>query len=117
VVNNSFRLDAVFAALSDPTRRRIVERLARKPLTVGEIASEFAVSQPAISKHLKVLERSGLLEREIDGRVHHCRLDPKAMHAASAWIAEQRRYWNAAFERLDAYFERTSRNTERKRRS
>jgi DNA-binding transcriptional ArsR family regulator len=114
MVNNSLGLDAVFGALADPTRRRIVERLARGALTVGEIASEFSVSQPAISKHLKVLERSGLLEREIDGRVHHCRLDPAAMRAASTWIDEQRRYWNAAFERLDAYFERT---TERKKRS
>ena len=70
-----------FAALGDPTRRRIVERLARGRLTVGEIASEFSMSQPAISKHLKVLERSGLLEREIDGRVHHCCLDPKAMQS------------------------------------
>jgi DNA-binding transcriptional ArsR family regulator len=118
MVNNSSGLDAVFAALSDPTRRRIVERLARGRLTVGEIASEFSVSQPAISKHLKVLERSGLLEREIDGRVHRCRLEPKAMQAASTWIEEQRRYWNAAFERLDAYFERTTEHApERKKRS
>lgn len=118
MVNNSAGLDAVFAALSDPTRRRIVERLAHRRLTVGEIASEFSVSQPAISKHLKVLERSGLLEREVDGRVHHCRLDPQAMQAASSWIEEQRRFWNAAFERLDAYFERTTeRTTERKKRS
>ncbi len=117
MVNNGSGLDAVFAALSDPTRRRIVERLARGRLTVGEIASEFSVSQPAISKHLKVLERSGLLEREIDGRVHHCRLEPKAMQAASTWIEEQRRYWNAAFERLDAYFERTTQSApERKKR-
>jgi DNA-binding transcriptional ArsR family regulator len=114
MVNNSLRLDAVFAALSDPTRRRIVERLAQRRLTVGQIASEFSMSQPAISKHLKVLERCGLLNREIDGRVHHCRLDPRAMQAASGWIEEQRRFWNAAFERLDAYFERTP---ERKKRS
>jgi DNA-binding transcriptional ArsR family regulator len=117
MVNNSSGLDAVFAALSDPTRRRIVERLARGRLTVGEIASEFSVSQPAISKHIKVLERSGLLEREIDGRVHHCRLEPQAMQTATTWIEEQRRYWNAAFERLDAYFERTTEpTTERKKR-
>lgn len=114
MVNNAAELDAVFSALGDPTRRRIVERLARGRLTVGQIASEFSMSQPAISKHLKVLERSGLLEREIDGRVHHCFLDPKAMQSASTWIEEQRRYWNSAFERLDAYFERTS---ERKKRS
>jgi DNA-binding transcriptional ArsR family regulator len=107
MVNNSLSLDAVFAALGDPTRRRIVERLARERLTVGEIASEFSMSQPAISKHLKVLERSGLLTREIDGRVHHCSLDPRAMRVASTWLTEQRRFWNAAFERLDAYFERT----------
>ena len=114
MVNNAAELDAVFSALGDPTRRRIVERLARGRLTVGQIASEFSMSQPAISKHLKVLERSGLLEREIDGRVHRCRLDPKAMQNASTWLDEQRRFWKAAFERLDAYFERTS---ERKKRS
>ena len=91
-----------------------MERLARGRLTVGEIASEFSVSQPAVSKHLKVLERSGLLTREVDGRVHRCSLDPTAMQLASTWLDEQRRFWNAAFERLDAYFERT---TERKKRS
>ncbi|MGD0967604.1 MAG: metalloregulator ArsR/SmtB family transcription factor [Candidatus Aquilonibacter sp.] len=107
MVNNR-ALDGVFAALSDPTRRRIVERLARGRLTVGEIASEFSVSQPAISKHLKVLERAGLLQRQIDGRVHHCRLDPKAMQDASTWIEEQRRFWEAAFSRLDDYFARNS---------
>jgi DNA-binding transcriptional ArsR family regulator len=110
MVNNSAGLSGVFAALADPTRRRIVERLARGRLTVGEIASEFSVSQPAISKHLKVLERAGLLERQIDGRVHHCRLDPKAMQDASMWIEEQRRFWEAAFSRLDEYF---ARNPER----
>lgn len=113
MVNNSTGLDAVFSALSDPTRRRIVERLSRSRLTVGEIASEFSMSQPAISKHLKVLEHSGLLMREIDGRVHHCSLNPAAMLAASTWLDEQRRFWKAAFERLDAYFART---TERKKR-
>ncbi len=110
MVNNSLRLDAVFAALSDPTRRRIVERLAHSRLTVGQIASEFSMSQPAVSKHLKVLERSGLLNREIDGRVHHCELEPKAMQAASSWLEEQRRFWEATFARLDDYF---ARNPER----
>ncbi len=117
MVNNAPTLNAIFAALGDPTRRRIVERLARGRLTVGEIASEFAVSQPAISKHLKVLERCGLLTREIDGRVHHCSLDPVAMQSASTWLDEQRRFWKGAFERLDAYFERTTDTTERKKRS
>lgn len=110
MVNYPIQLDAVFSALGDPTRRRIVERLAHSRLTVGEIASEFSMSQPGISKHLKVLERSGLLNREIDGRVHHCRLDPRAMQAASGWIEEQRRFWEATFARLDDYF---ARNPER----
>lgn len=99
---NEIQLDAVFSALSDPTRRRIVERLARKPLTVGEIASEFPISQPAISKHLRVLESSGLIEREVIGRTHHLNLSPQAMEAASEWMERQRRYWNAVLDRLDS---------------
>jgi DNA-binding transcriptional ArsR family regulator len=98
---NESQLDAVFAALADPTRRRIVERLARKPLSVGEIAAEFTISQPAISKHVRVLESSGLVEREIVGRVHVLNLTPEAMSAASAWMERQRRYWTAALDRLD----------------
>jgi DNA-binding transcriptional ArsR family regulator len=92
MVNNSTGLDAVFGALSDPTRRRIVERLARGRLTVGEIAAEFSVSQPAISKHLKVLERCGLLTREINGRMHYCGLEAAPMRSASTWLDEQRRF-------------------------
>jgi len=107
MVNNSAGLDAIFAALGDPTRRRIVERLAGGRLSVGELASEFAMSQPAVSKHIKVLERSGLLERDVEGRVHRCRLDPDAMAAAAGWLDTQRRFWEAAFGRLDDYFART----------
>jgi DNA-binding transcriptional ArsR family regulator len=101
-------LDAVFGALSDPTRRRIVERLARQPMTVGEIAAGFTISQPGISKHVRILEEAGLLKREIDGRVHRCRLDPDAMAAASSWIDKQREFWNSTFDRLDALLARTS---------
>lgn len=104
MVNN---IDALFSALGDPTRRRIVERLARRSLTVGEISAGFGISKPAISKHVRILEESGLLAREIDGRVHRCRLQPHAMKAAAAWFARQERYWLAAFDRLDAYFETT----------
>lgn len=100
MVNNNTALDAVFSALGDPTRRRILERLARGPLTVGEIASGFSISQPAISKHVKVLEESGLLARRIDGRVHQCTLAPRAMETASDWLETQRRYWSAALDRL-----------------
>lgn len=94
-------LDAVFSALSDPTRRAILERLARGPLTAGQIAAQFSISQPGVSKHLRVLESSGLLRREIEGRYHRCTLAPKAMAAASAWIDRQREFWNAALDRLD----------------
>jgi DNA-binding transcriptional ArsR family regulator len=94
-------LDSVFAALADPTRRRIVERLARRPLTIGEIGSEFPISQPAISKHVRVLEEAGLLERTIEGRVHYCSISPQTMQEVSAWIDRQRRYWNGALDRLE----------------
>jgi DNA-binding transcriptional ArsR family regulator len=98
---NYSRLDQIFSALSDPTRRRIVERLARKRLTVGEIASEFPMSQPAISKHVRILEESGLLQREIVGRTHYCTLSPEAMDSASRWIERQRRFWNETLDRLE----------------
>lgn len=99
MVNNA-KLDGVFAALADPTRRRIVERLARGPLTVGEIASGFSISQPAISRHVRVLEDSGLLDRQVSGRVHRCTLSPKVMHTASSWIDKQTAFWNATLDRL-----------------
>jgi DNA-binding transcriptional ArsR family regulator len=113
MVNNS-SLDLVFNALADPTRRRIVERLSRRSLTVGEIAAEFSISQPAISKHVRVLEESGLLQREIVGRVHHCTLSPAAMESALKWIEKQRAYWNAALDRLDALLASESSNSKRK---
>lgn len=94
-------VDSIFAALADPTRRRIVERLARKPLTIGEIASEFPISQPAISKHVRVLEEAGVLHRTIEGRVHYCTISPQAMQEVSAWIDRQRRHWNGALDRLE----------------
>lgn len=102
MVNNQ-AIDAVFAALADPTRRRIVEKLARRSLTVGEIASEFAISQPGISKHVRVLEECGLLKRKVVGRFHTCTLRPESMAAAAAWIEEQRAFWNATLDRLDIY--------------
>lgn len=101
MVNNVTTLDQVFGALADPTRRRIVERLSRRELSVGEIAAEFDISQPAISKHVRVLEESGLLQRRVDGRVHYCSLSPAAMESAARWLDKQRAYWNASLDRLD----------------
>lgn len=94
-------LSAVFAALADPTRRTILERLACGPLSVGELAAGFALSQPAISRHVRVLERSNLIERKISGRVHQCRIMPERLDAAEEWIETQRVFWKATFDRLD----------------
>ncbi len=105
---NQQRLDDVFAALSDPIRRHIVERLACGPLTVGEIAAGFAISQPAISRHVRRLEESGLLLREIEGRIHRCALAPAAIDAATGWLERQRTFWNAALDRLDGVLEQAS---------
>jgi DNA-binding transcriptional ArsR family regulator len=107
MVNVSTNLDQVFSALGDPTRRRIVERLASGSLTVGQIASGFPISAPAITKHLKILERSGVVAREIVGRVHHCRLEPKVMRAVGSWLDKQERFWNAALDRLEIELSRT----------
>ena len=103
------QLDDIFFALADPTRRRIVEKLVRRSLTVGEIAADFPISQPAISKHVKVLEESGLLS----GRVHHCALSAKAMRAASTWLDRQERYWNDALDSLSDYLERAAADSDR----
>lgn len=113
MVNNQ-SLDAVFGALSDPTRRKIVEQLARRPLTVGEIAAKFSISQPGISKHVRVLEDSGLLRREIDGRFHRCTLTPEAMSAAAEWLEKQRAFWTATLDRLDEYLQETPKRKRQK---
>ena len=90
MVNISLDLDSVFSALSDPTRRAILARLALGPSTVMELAKPFEMSLPAVSKHLKVLERTGLLAREIDGRVHHCQLMAVPMEGAASWMERYR---------------------------
>jgi DNA-binding transcriptional ArsR family regulator len=98
----SDRLDATFAALADPTRRAILARLARGEATVTELARPFAMSQPAISKHLKVLERAGLVSRGRDAQRRPCRLEGKPLAEATDWLEHYRRVWEANFQRLDA---------------
>ncbi len=95
-------LDATFAALADPTRRAIVARLAAGEATVTELAAPFAMTQPAISKHLKVLERAGLISRGRDAQRRPCRLEPAALADASAWIERYRRIREENYQRLDA---------------
>ena len=105
MTRHSEQLDQVFAALSDPTRRAIVARLAIGEATVMELAEPFAMSQPAISKHLKVLERAGLISRGRVAQRRPCRLEAAPMGDASEWLDGYRRFWEASYERLDALLE------------
>jgi DNA-binding transcriptional ArsR family regulator len=95
-------LDATFAALADPTRRAILARLAEGEATVTELAAPFAMSQPAVSKHLKVLERAGLISRGRDAQRRPCRLEAQSLRAATDWLENYRRYWEESYQRLDA---------------
>lgn len=97
----SARLNAVFAALADPTRRAILARLAQGEATVNALVEPFDVSQPAISKHLKVLERAGLVERGRDGKRRPARLTAEPMAEAIGWLQQYRAFWEASFDRLD----------------
>jgi DNA-binding transcriptional ArsR family regulator len=99
------RLDATFAALADPTRRAILARLARGEASVGELAEPFAMSQPAISKHLKVLERAGLISRGRQAQRRPRRLDPKPLAEVNQWLEDYRRHWEASFRELDHVLE------------
>ncbi len=95
------RLDATFAALADPTRRAILARLASGEASVTELAEPFAMTQPAISKHLKVLERAGLIARDRDAQRRPSRLVAKPLAEASEWLEHYRRFWETSFKRLD----------------
>ena len=94
-------LDGTFSALADPTRRAILARLTGGECTVMDLAEPFAMTQPAISKHLKVLERAGLVSRRRDAQRRPCRLEAKALSEATAWLDGYRRFWEDSYERLD----------------
>ena len=94
-------LDAVFSALADPTRRAILSRLAQSRASVGELAAPFSISQPAVSRHLKVLERAGLIEREIDEQRRPARLKGESLAAAVDWLADFKAFWGGSFDQLD----------------
>jgi len=96
-------IDQTFAALADPTRRAILARLARGEASVTGLAAPFRMSLPAVSKHLRVLERAGLVGRSREGRVHRLRLEASPLRDAGEWIARYRRFWEGSFDRLDAY--------------
>jgi DNA-binding transcriptional ArsR family regulator len=98
-------LTATFGALADPTRRAILARLSKGDASVLELAEPFDMSQPAVSKHLKVLERAGLIVRGRDAQRRPCRLDPRRLKEASDWLGTYRQFWEASYERLDDYLQ------------
>lgn len=99
----SAQLDATFAALADPTRRAILKQLAKGERSVTELAKPFEMSLPAISKHLKVLERAGLIARGRDAQYRPCTLNPKPLKQAAKWVDQYSHFWSESFDRLDAY--------------
>ena len=103
---NDDRLSATFQAISDPTRRTILARLAQGEATVQELAEPLPISQPAVSKHLKVLERAGLIERRREAQRRWCRLQAKPLREVAIWATEFQQYWDESFERLDALLEK-----------
>lgn len=105
----SVTLDAVFAALADPTRRAILARLAAGDASVNEIAAPFDMSQPAISRHLKVLEHAGLIDRQIDRQRRPARLKPQALQTAVSWLEEFRKLWLQRLDQLDGLLEELKR--------
>jgi len=111
------RLDATFAALADPTRRAILAHLASGDASVAELAEPFAISQPAISKHLRVLESAGLIVRERAAQRRPSRLNAKPLAEACQWLAEYRRFWESSFQQLDALLgeEKTKKKKGKKR--
>src|SRR3954470_5046413 len=102
-------VNSPFKALSHPIRRGIVERLAAGPATVGEVTRDFEVSKPAISKHLKVLEETGVVSRVIEGRTHRPSLQPKGRDEAAEWMARQRALWGLLFDVVDEYLKEEQR--------
>jgi len=111
----SDRLDATFAALADPTRRAILARLATGEASVTELAAPFEMSQPAISKHLKVLERAGLISRGRDAQLRPSRLEAQPLAEANEWLERYRQFWESSFQRLDVLLDELKANEKKKR--
>jgi DNA-binding transcriptional ArsR family regulator len=113
---SSQRLDATFAALADPTRRAILARLAAGEASVMDLARPFAISQPAVSKHLKVLERAGLISRSRDAQRRPRRIEAKPLAEASGWLEKYREFWEGSFRELDAVLDELKAGKKKRRR-
>lgn len=107
MVHHSALLDATFAALADPTRRGVLERLGRGDASVGDLAGAYGITLTGMQKHVRVLEAAGLVTTEKVGRVRHCRLGPRRLDDAAAWIAEYQTQLEARYDRLAAFLART----------
>jgi len=101
-------LSSAFAALADPTRRAILARLAEGPATVNELAAPLPLSLPAVSRHIKVLERAGLITRTVEAQWRRCAIRPEGLQSAAAWIAHYQRFWAGQLDRLGAYLDATA---------
>ncbi len=107
------RISSTFAALADPTRRAILARLADGEASVTELAEPFAMTMPAVSKHLKVLERAGLIARSRDAQWRPCRLEPTPLKEVADWVGEYRQHWEERFDRLDQYLKELQQKEEK----
>jgi len=103
ISHDSAQLNLIFSALSDPTRRAMLLKLADKEQSVADLSAPFDISKSAVTKHVKVLENAGLLRRTISGRVHHCRLAVDPLHAASDWMAFYQKFWHNKLDALESY--------------
>jgi DNA-binding transcriptional ArsR family regulator len=110
-------LSETFQALADPTRRAILARLALGETSVNELAEPFDMSLPAVSKHLKVLERAGLISRSREAQYRPCKLEPQTLKGIDEWLGEYRRFWEARFDRLDAYLQKLQRQNPKRRKT
>jgi DNA-binding transcriptional ArsR family regulator len=116
MVNNQFskdiQLDKLFGALADSHRRTILANLTKGPMTATQIANQLPISAPATSKHLKVLEQSGLVTRTAEGRIRRCKINIDAIESAEEWIQHQREVWNARFDNLEKFLEATKKEND-----
>lgn len=115
VERKASELDLVFSALADPTRRAILRALTLRPATINEIAQPFPVSLNAVSKHVMVLERAGLLRRQIRGREHYCWIEPDPLREADAWLQQYLQFWEMRLEALEQYLRRKYKTSKRRR--
>jgi DNA-binding transcriptional ArsR family regulator len=106
------QLSVIFSALADPTRRAILARLAEGEATVNQLAEPFAMTLPAVSKHLKVLERAGLISRGREAQWRPCRLEAESLREASEWVDRYRRFWESSYDKLDAHLKQLMKGTD-----